>query len=696
MQDLKAIRYISDSKVSHDYEGDIVTTFSYLDLVQRNSPAIGIPCKQNGLIVIDIDVVGEAHKHDGREFWKKFCEENSIPSTYVVSTRSGGYHFYFWLPPSIDPDTYQPPKQLALGVDVKFNGWVAAPPSPGYEVLEGNTGTIAVAPPTLLMYMANLQHGKEEVRTFDVLGTPSLELHRPFTEAQIKDIHNKLEWMQLNGSLSRDEWRDGIFALKAGIDDPVLLDEMLCKWTMNRSYVEGDEEQARAMAAKASKHGAVGPGTILSIIRNIQIKSGAPLPETPFTVQEIVDRSRVQYTIGKDGGVKLEASENNASALLGAIHDPDVLYHDVRSDFYIYKNKPYSDTQLVNLFIPMVQSPAYGLGLEKFRKGQIAAGLDILMATRRKDPHEDYLKSIKWDGISRVENFFVKYMGVPDSEYIRVLGKNFWAALAARGLRPGCKFDSMFVLEGHEGIAKSSFVQAVGGKYTYAPTMKGALDNLDALRCMHQSVIVELPELMGLINENSEKVKAFLAQPFDNIRGLYDKRATMKERGFIFVGTTNSDKYLAHAMGVRRFWPIRIPKEVKTINLQAIKADRDQLYAEGIALYSSGHAYWDMPAHLLAPMVETRVVGESLALPIKKMIPMLGASFTTQDVYMRLESSGVISRGFTNPINDRIESVLKHLDHCMDEEGNWSARFDGGIMASLQQMVSGMTLDSLI
>jgi len=689
VQDLKAIRFMPGTKVSHDYIGDAVKTFSYRELVELRSPGIGIPCRQNGLIIIDVDVEGTSHKNDGREFWANFCEQYAIPKTYTVRTPSGGYHFYYKLPESINPDTFSPPSTLSPGVDVKWNGWVGAPPSQGYDIHFGNVAMIQYAPEPLLNYISSLIKGKA-VKTFDSMNPEAaLELHRPFSDGQIKELKQKIEWLQTNGSLSRSEWRDGLFALKAGVEDPVLLDELAEKWTMNRSYSPGDEEQARAIVARANKQGPIGPGTIFAILKQVAIREGAPVVDTPFTTQEIFDRAKIQLGFHKDGSIKVEASESNAAALVGALFDDKTLYHDSRTDLYIYKGKSYSDADLVNMFLPIIQSPTFGLGLEKFRRQTVASGIDVLMASRRKDPHLEYLKSLEWDGTPRVEKFFIDYVGVPDSEYHRLVGKNFWVSIAARGIQPGCKFDSMVVLEGHEGIMKSSLVEAIGGEYTFAPSRRDALDNVDELRKMHQSVIVELPELMGLVNESPEKVKAFLAKPFDHIRALFARKAVKNLRGFVFVGTTNSDKYLSAAMGVRRFWPVRIPRSVKAIKMSQIKADRDQLFAEAIHMFRDGYQYWNMPSEHLVALVEDRVIDEPLIQPIKEMLPILGEQWTSTDVYRRLEGLGYITKGLSSAVVQRIDSSLAKL-------GCISRRDSSQRIVFWQASTGGSRLDDLI
>lgn len=669
MRDLYAIRFLYDGKkkVSHDYEGKEVNLFSYYDLWQRGTPMVGLPCKQNRLVVIDVDVAGPTHQYDGREYWANFCRDFGIPATYTVQTPSGGVHYYFWLPESVNPDTFSPPDELALGVDVKWNGWIGAPPTEGYIPIHGDLTQVQICPPALMMEFSRLRQGGI-TKTFDVTDpNMKLEFHRPFTNDQLKEIWDKIHWLQQNASLSRSEWRDGIFALKAGIEDPGVLDQFLVAWSINKSYQQGDEEQARAIAAKADRNGPIGPGSIFKILNDVRIREGAPVPESPFTIQEIFDRSRVHKAILPNGSVRIEANESNAGALIGAIYDEKTLYHDIRSDLFIFKGRSYSDAELVNILLPQLQSPAFGLGLEKFRKAQVAGGLDVLMATRKRDPHAEYLKDLRWDGVRRIESFFTRYVGASDSEYMRLLGKNFWTSLAARGLEPGCKFDSMVILEGDEGIHKSSLISAIAGKkYTYAPSNKKCLSDLDDLRKMHQSVITELPELIGLVGMDELTVKNVLAKPSDHIRGLFAKKAMECERKFVFIGTTNDKKYLTAGMGKRRFWPVEIPRGT-VIDIAAINADRDQLFAEAVQMFKDGYLYWYMPKELLEPFIESKIMEEPLKGPIAEIVSNIGNQFTTADVYKRLEMGGFVNKGYHSGIVNRIEYVLKRMD--LDYDG---------------------------
>jgi hypothetical protein len=672
VRDLYAIRFVPGTKVSHDYHGKEVDLYSYYDLWQRGLDNIGLPCRQNRLVVIDVDVAGPTHQYDGREYWGNFCQEFGIPQTYTVQTRSGGFHYYFWLPESVNPDTFSPPDELAKGVDVKWNGWVAAPPTPGYQPIYGDLTQVQICPPALMMEFSKLRQGNP-TRTFEHGSGATLEVHRPYTNDQLKEIWEKIHWLQQNASLSRSEWRDGIFALKAGIHDEGILDQFLLAWSINKSYVQGDEEQARAIAIKAERHGPIGPGTIFKILNDVRIREGAPVPESPFTIQEIFDRSRVHKVIMPNGSVRIEANESNAGALIGAIYDEKTLYHDIRSDLFIFKGRSYSDAELVSILLPQLQSPAFGLGLEKFRKAQVAGGLDVLMASRKRDPHAEYLKDLRWDGVQRIESFFTKYVGATDSLYMRTVGINFWTSLAARGLEPGCKFDSMVILEGDEGIHKSSLIAAIAGKkYTFAPSNKKCLSDLDDLRKMHQSVITELPELIGLVGMDELTVKNVLAKPSDHIRALFAKKAMECERKFVFVGTTNDKKYLTAGMGRRRFWPVEIPKGT-TIDLNAIMADRDQLFAEAVQRYKDGYLYWHMPKDLLDPFVESKIMDDALTAPVKEVMQSMGGPFTTLDVYKRLEASGYITKGLNSYIASRIEGILRRQG-CEYDGLHWRSK----------------------
>lgn len=684
MEDLKAIRIVPGTKISHDYRGNDVTTFSYRDLVNRRIEAIGIPARQNRLFIVDVDVAGPTHQHDGREFWTNFCHEYGIPQTYTVKTPSGGFHFYYRIPDSImDLDSFRPPAHPILdgfpvkGVDFKYNGWVGAPPTPGYSVFYGSIQSIVDLSPAFLAYLSTITHN-QPVKSFGGPNERLIEsLHSPFSEDQKEDLRKKIDWMRINAVLTRDEWRDGIFALRAGLIDDAELEEFCTLWSMNKSYVEGDEKEAFNIAKKADRYGPIGPGSIFSIIKSVMSRQGAaPIIDTdsgntsPWSREEIFQRAQVNVAFDRSGGIKVEPSESNAASIIGAIYDDKELYYDTRNEMYMFKGKAYSDTELTNRFLPLIQSDSHGLGLNKFRSGTVRQGLDVLMQTRRRDTHQEYLQSIQWDGVHRIENFFMDYLEVEDSPYHRKVGKNFWTALAARGLNPGCKFDSVLIIEGHEGVRKSSLLETIGGKeYTYATLSNKAFEDTDELRKMHQAIIVELPELIGIVNRPAEMVKAFISNPIDSVRDLFARRAKMIRRGFVLVGTTNSDRYLLSSMGYRRFWPVKVPKHLKSINTEAISKVRDQLFAEAVQWYRDGHRYWEMEYSLISEQSSQRVIYDPITQGIKESVSPT-EPLQLLDLYRRLESWGIVTKGLDRRVYERIEDALKRLGY-IETQGTW-------------------------
>lgn len=682
---LQAIRLIPGTKISHDIQGSgpsaQITSFTYQDLVNANIPAIGIHARHNRLVIIDVDVPNESgtggHKHDGRPWWKHFCANNEVPLTYSVQSASGGYHFYYALPPHIEPSNFHPPGHLADGVDIKYNGFVGAPPTPGYRILypqlkDGETfadahDAIAVLPPSLYNEMVRVMtEGKPT--TFEGGNAVAGLSRRTFSETQVAELKYKIRWIQENAVLNRDQWRDGIFSIKCGAwQDPVLLNDLITMWTCNRSFQQGDLELALDMAEKADINGRIGPGSIFAIINEVFLESGYIAPGATHTAVEILDKAGIIPDTDSKGKLRVSPTEANAAAIFGAMFPAEELYWDTRQDLYMYKGQPRSDADIVNAVIPTIQKPLAGFGLEKLGKRLLSDGLDVLMYSRQVDPHKDYLQNLRWDGVDRIETCLIDYLGVEDNEYNRRLGMNLFTSLAARGLQPGCKFDSVFVFEGHEGLKKSSFVEFLGGEYTYAPSSSDCFENLDCLRQMHQAAVVELPELKGLIDVEPETSKAFTAKPYDHIRGLWAKKAMKRLRGFIIIGTTNSSYYLEKDMGERRWWPIRVPKTSSGIDLAGLRTVRDQLFAEGVQRFRNGHKYWHMPDELLAPVVAARRVDNIIKDYIAELVGN-SEGFTKLQIFGELAKAGVVAKKLTPALGRNIEESFKCLGFVPKEE----------------------------
>lgn len=212
--------------------------------------------------------------------------------------------------------------------------------------------------------------------------------------------------------------------------------------------------------------------------------------------------------------------------------------------------------------------------------------IDIAMDIRYH-PIKNYLESLRWDGIERLDQWMPLILGCEDNAYTRAVGRKLFVAAVARIYNPGCEFHQLVILEGSQGIYKSRLVRAIGGEW-YAPIELTVHDRKSMVDTMRGKWILEVEELAGFSKSDVERMKAFLSCPSDRVRLSYGRRSIDFKRQCVLIGTLNPDgenKYLADIEN-RRFWPIDCGD--KKIRLDDFKAIRDQLFAEAIIKYNSG------------------------------------------------------------------------------------------------------------
>lgn len=668
---LKAIKVNADKTPIGIY-GDTIESYDYFNLVEKGEKKVGIHARINRLVIIDVDVPSASHKHNGMPLWKEIVAGDASFRTCTVTTPSGGFHCYYKLPDYINADVFSPPGQLGLGVDVKFNGYVIAPPTNGYHFLEGMTfDDIVEAPQRLLDTFRDVKSGHNLTNVSDV--GVEFVAHQPFTKDQIEKIRYAATFFQDKVALNRDEWRDGLFSINAGLQNDIeLRNELGVLWTMNQSYQAGDDELAIAMMDKAKVHQGIGPGTVLDIINQKLASLGAAMPQTDKKPVDIMDDLGIDYHFDKVGNLRIDFSESNLEDIIGKVYEEKDLFIDIRKDMTIFEGRPVDPTEVVQKCVKILQTNKGGFGFgSKVKSSVVRNAVDMLLGrdSRKVDPHYDYLNGLEWDGVERIDGFFANYAGAEESEYVSQVSKNFWISLAARGLRPGTKVDSMVVLEGLEGVRKSSLVKAIGGDHSYAPINRKAFTDGEELKKMHQAVIVELPELIGLKGVDSNQAKGFLTTTMDKVRGLYKRSAQDMPRGFILIGTTNDKSYLNMDMGMRRFWPIEI-QEGKIVDTNAILTDRDQLFAEAVFRYRKGESFYDVDESFLKDIVRDRVMVD----PIMPVIESGYGSHTK--VYAHHVMDNLLERkhfqgGASFQNHDRIIKCLTALGFEKKRGGAW-------------------------
>jgi hypothetical protein len=241
----------------------------------------------------------------------------------------------------------------------------------------------------------------------------------------------------------------------------------------------------------------------------------------------------------------------------------------------------------------------------------IRQAVTAVMKRRRKNCVRDWMESLVWDGTPRIDKFLVQHFGADDTEYTRAASKNFWIAMVARVYKPGCQVDTMLVLDGPQGIGKSSALRAIGGEW-FAEQHESATSK-DFYQVLQGKMLVEISEMDSFSRAEVTKVKQVVTCTNDRYRESYGRQALDHPRQCIFVGTSNKWSH-DDETGARRFWPIECRG---TVDIEAMLADRSQLFAEAVYRFKSGESWWVMPVEETLAQQQARFNVPALAQPIQ-------------------------------------------------------------------------------
>jgi len=255
---------------------------------------------------------------------------------------------------------------------------------------------------------------------------------------------------------------------------------------------------------------------------------------------------------------------------------------DVISELPWPQVKPgWSDTDLACAKIYFERS--YGIwSPTKFKD----ALLGVVSVDRLYHPIKNYLSALKWDGMERLDTLLVDYLGAEDTPYVRAVTRKTLVAAVARIYRPGTKFDSILVLNGSQGIGKSTLFSKLGGPWYSDSLSISDMKDKTAPEKLQGYWILELGELAGIKKMDVETVKSFITRTDDKYRQSYCVSVESHPRSCIIVGTTNSDGgFLRDITGNRRFWPVRVMGHGKHYAWEL--SEVDQIWAEAIERYQA-------------------------------------------------------------------------------------------------------------
>ena len=209
---------------------------------------------------------------------------------------------------------------------------------------------------------------------------------------------------------------------------------------------------------------------------------------------------------------------------------------------------------------------------------------------RAYHPIREFIESLpEWDKAPRVDTLLVDYLGASDTAYVRAVTRKTLCAAISRVLRPGCKFDSMLVLNGPQGVGKSTLIAKLAGEWFSDSLNLGDTKDKTAAEKLQGYWILEIGELAGLKKAEVETLRSFLSRQNDIYRAAFGKRATPHLRQCVFFGTTNAESgYLRDTTGNRRFWPVKTPGNGKKQSWNLTHEEILQIWAEALVYVRQG------------------------------------------------------------------------------------------------------------
>lgn len=227
----------------------------------------------------------------------------------------------------------------------------------------------------------------------------------------------------------------------------------------------------------------------------------------------------------------------------------------------------------------------------------------VTAVAARNPSHQvrQYLDRLEWDGVERVASFLCEAAGAEDSEYVRAVSSSMLISAVARIYKPGCKVDTTLVLEGEQGLRKSSMFVALFSP-TWHSEITASVTDKDFYQNMRGKWCLEFADLKGMSGADRNHLKQILTATSDNYRPSYARQNQDFPRQNIFVATTNDDKYLNDPTGARRFLPVR----ATAIALDYVNYARDQIWAEAVYRFRAGESWWEIPSDAAISAQEDR------------------------------------------------------------------------------------------
>jgi len=298
-------------------------------------------------------------------------------------------------------------------------------------------------------------------------------------------------------------------------------------------------------------------------------------------------------------------------------------------------------------------------GMPAIRVNDVRAALYNRASENCFHPVIDYLQSLVWDGVPRLNVWLTSYLGAELNQRNEHIGRMFLTAMVARVFFPGCQADHMIVLEGPQGILKSSACRVLGGEW-FSDHLPEVSSGREASQHLRGKWLIEVAEMHAMGKAEATVLKSFITRTVERYRPWHGKLEVQEPRQCVFVGTTNENQYLKDPTGGRRFWPVRCGVTGR-IDVGLLALNRDQLFAEAVLNYQDHGTWWpdaQFEREFLVPEQAARFIGDIWDDRVAQFI----AGKTRVTIAEIARDALIIPEGqMADTHNKRIASILREL-----------------------------------